>query len=107
MGSEVCSRLKFLGANGDVVKSRRPPFGVGKKARPMGARLAQARKSKANPLPAPLLQPLAPALAAAFVGAVVGGGVLVAKVFCFGCKWWCGEKWQHKSAANGHETGAP
>ena len=63
-------------------KASDPPFGVGKKARPMGARLAQALKSKANPLPAPLLHPLAPALAAAFVGAVVGGGVLVAKVFC-------------------------
>jgi hypothetical protein len=41
VGSGVCSRLEFLCANGDVAKRRRP-LSVGKKARPMGARLAKA-----------------------------------------------------------------
>jgi hypothetical protein len=52
VGSEMCSRLKFLGANGDVAKSRRP-HSVGKKARPMGARWANRGKARPTPCSTP------------------------------------------------------
>jgi hypothetical protein len=77
----VCSRLQFLGQMVMWRKSRRPRS-VGKKTRPMGARLAQARKSKANPLLNPLLRstpcstPCSNPLLAAGLRCACGSGLL-------------------------------
>ena len=62
VGSGVCWRLEFLCANGDVAKSR-PPLSVGKKARPMGARLQKSRPTPCSSRVRtnnPLLRRLAP-----------------------------------------------
>ncbi len=67
LGSEVCSRLKFLGANGDVAQKPATPFRRQKRA-PMGARLSK-RRQRARPC-----QPLAQRLARCLLCLRVGRG---------------------------------
>ena len=105
VGSEVRSRLKFLGANGDVAKSQRPPLWRRQKSATNGCEAGSGAKKQGQPLACPLAPTPCSSPCCGFRGCCGGRWCACGKGFL--CKWWCGEKRQHKSAANGHETGSP